>query len=154
MKNKLKQMLSFCLCLVLIASFYVPAFADDLGVTYSLELSHSEVNNTSDQQVTMLIKLSKTVNVASIDYQIELPSQFELVSINGYGSITFNDAQQNTANGKVSWSGTATNADYIGTITFKSPNGTKAQDYPINVKGIGLGDALGYEYSEPMKFFL
>ena len=140
-----KKAISLLLCIILCLSLCVPvlgAYNDDVKVTAALDQTELEYDAENDQTVKLTLKLSKSVQLYSVHFEVDLPSGSGLELTGVAGDIPYNKDYYSLDTGVVSWFDSAnTTATDLAVLTIKVPAKTKAGEYKLEVSEIELATA-------------
>ena len=147
-----KRIVAILLCMLLVlAALPGSVFADNesnaLGITFSVADPAELTASDADQEVTVELKPSSSIDVNGISYIVNVPEGWSVTSIVGGSSFTIAKAQWvfpyngNATQAKLQWIEEYMEnitTDTLGTITIKVPGGTPAGEYDLGLTKILL----------------
>ncbi len=135
----MKKAIALLLCVVLCLGLGIPALAynDDVTVSATLDQAALDFDADNSRTVTLTVKLSKEVQLFSVELTADVPAGLTLSGISS--DINLKARNYSLDTGNVSWFDENIPVTNLLILTVTVPAGTAPGDYNIGVKDIALG---------------
>lgn len=149
MKTWFKSMISLMICVCMIVSVAVPAFAagenNTAGITFTASFNRPSIPvSEEDQTVSMAVDANTAFSVDGVGFTVIVPDGFTVTSVTS-NDLTYGASDY--ANGVFGWSSSdSENVDGVtnlAIVTFTVPANTPAGTYTVGVNSIELTKDYG-----------
>lgn len=147
-KKLVALLLVAVLCVSLVPSAFAANETNKLGVTFSAEITPSELQvSDTEQTVTVTIKANKEIDYDGIGMVADLPENFKLVGVSNE-KIALTGANYNLSTGAIQFrtaDAENTSSTNIVTLTYKVAANTAAGSYTLGVTAIEISKDYGMD---------